>query len=71
MNTCILPEIEHCEIPHLLSVGKEAIVTDNKSRDSAAYEHYTYFGRQPANDPVGYIPYFQYLTTGKHDGIPR
>lgn len=24
-----------------------------------------------ANDPVGYIPYFQQLTTQTNDGIPR
>ena len=39
--------------------------------ESIPYDYYTYFGRQAANDPIGFIPYFQQLTTQKNDGIPR
>ena len=39
--------------------------------ESHAYRHYIYANREPANDPIGYIPYFQKLTTQKSDGVPR
>lgn len=38
---------------------------------SKPYKQYIYGNREPANDPIGYIPYFQKLTTQKSDGVPR
>lgn len=70
-NTCILQEIDKCDMPHLRSIPRSTVVTINKIEASQPYKHYIYDGMEPANDPVGYIPYFQKLTVMKSDGIPR
>ena len=39
--------------------------------NSQPYKFYTVDGKEPANDPVGYIPYYQNLTVRKTDGLFR
>ena len=58
-------------MPHLISTSRSAVITINKIEASQPYKHYIYGGLEPANDPVGYIPYFQKLTILSTDGIPR
>ena len=70
-NTCILPEITNCSVSHLLSLHKNAVITINAMTISESYKFYIYDNFEQANDPVGYMPYFQELTTRKSDGIPR
>jgi hypothetical protein len=70
-NTCILPEIVNCSVPHLLSIRKHAVITLKAMTASEAYKYYIYDNFEQANDPIGYMPYFQELTTHKSDGIPR
>ena len=72
-NVCILTEIENCEVPHLLSQHQQAVFTLDTIEKSDAYKHYIYFDSQKENDPVGYIPYYQKLTSASkiHDGWPR
>lgn len=50
---------------------KQAVITQNATQGSQAYRYYIYDNLETANDPVGYIPYFQQLTTQNNDGIPR
>jgi len=66
-----LPEIVNCSIPHLLSLHQQAVITQNLTSISQAYRYFIYGNVEVANDPVGYIPYFQQLTTYTNDGIPR
>ena len=70
-NTCIVLEIENCQVPHLQSLHKSTVLTFTKIKASKPYEEYIYGGREAANDPVGYIPVFQDLTTRSNDGVPR
>lgn len=70
-NTCVLMEIVNCSVPHLRSSHKQAVITSQAMDNSESYKYYTYFNIERANDPIGYMPYFQQLTTQKNDGIPR
>lgn len=70
-NTCVLTEIVNCSVPHLQSVHQSTVVTLLKIRASKPYAFYTYDNNEPKNDPVGFIPVFQDLTSRTNDGIPR
>ena len=47
------------------------MVKESLTKESISYKNYIYFGYEAANDPVGFIPYFQQLTTLKNAGLPR
>ena len=64
-------EIKDCALPHFSSVRQSAIVNVELMEASKAYKQYIYGNREAANDPIGYISYFQKLTTQKSDGVPR
>ena len=70
--TCILPEIQNCSVPYLALRNQPFSLNYNKISSSPLYNVFIFNGRESSNDPVGYIPVFQYLTTGgKTDGLFR
>lgn len=67
-NSCILTEITNCANPYLMVKTNPFSVTYSAISKSDSYSYYTFSGKEPANDPVGYIPYYQQITKRKNDG---
>jgi hypothetical protein len=47
------------------------VVNLERINNSQAYKIYVAEGKEAANDPVGFIPYYQNMTVRKSDGLFR
>ena len=69
--TCIYPEVQNCSQPYLELPYQAVVVNYNRVQNSDPYYFLTFNGKAAQNDPVGYIPVFQQLTSRKNDGLFR
>ena len=69
--TCVLPEVQNCAQPYLELPYQAIVVNYNRVQKSDPYYFLTFNGKAAQNDPVGYIPVFQQLTSRKNDGLFR
>jgi hypothetical protein len=72
-SVCALIEIPNCALPHMQSQRQSSILNITLIEKNKAYGFYILGNTEYSNDPVGYIPYFQKITSSRRitDGLFR